>query len=168
MGGDYIRTMREAKEVAERFIKLPDRWMFLNGYYGVGKSHILRAINAIFEPMSLYISAGDLEQLTHKFRKEDALDFFYDTLINAPILIIDDIGMEYGGPLVKSVIGKVVDARYEKWPDCPVLMATNMRIPEFRQYVSRAADRVFDKERADILTIKASKSFRQIAPEWRP
>jgi DNA replication protein DnaC len=167
LGGEYRRTMSEFVQASKRFIKYPDRWMVVTGYYGTGKSHVLKAINTAFKPMALYVSARDLEQKTHSFRKEDELGFFYDVLIGAPILILDDIGMEYGGPLVKSVIEKVVDARYERYPDYPFIMASNMRPEEFQSYIPRASDRIFDKARTDVFALKALKSYRKIHPGMR-
>jgi DNA replication protein DnaC len=167
MGGEYRRTMSEFVQAANTFIMSPDNWMFVSGYFGTGKSHVLKAINSAFYPMALYVSARDLEQMTHKFRKEDSLDFFYETLIGAPILILDDIGMEYGGPLVKSIIEKVVDSRYERWPDFPLIVASNMREEEFQGYIPRASDRLFDKARTQVFQIKTIKSYRKVHPGMR-
>jgi len=167
MGGEYRRTMSEFVLASNAFIKSPDNWMFVSGYFGTGKSHVLKAINSAFYPMALYVSARDLEQKTHTFRKEDSLDFFYETLTGAPILILDDIGMEYGGPLVKSVIEKVVDSRYEKWPDNPLIVASNMREEEFQAYIPRASDRLFDKARTKTFQIKTLKSYRKVHPGMR-
>ena len=164
----YKTTMSPLVEEVERFIKSPDNWLLISGSYGVGKTHLLRAINTAFYPMALYISARDLEQKTHIFRKEDALDYFYSALIKAPILIIDDIGIEYGGPLVKSVIEKVVDDRYERWPDYPLVVATNLMMDEIPGYLPRATDRLLDESRTKIFRIRTKKSYRKIHPEMRP
>lgn len=168
MGQRYKTTMGNFVTAAEDFIAYPHHWIFVSGYVGTGKSHVLKAINTAFYPMALYISTRDLEQMTHSFRKEDALDYFYDALINAPILILDDIGMEYGGPLVKSVIEKVVDARYEKYPDNPMIVATNMTLDEFPQYIPRASDRLLDKARTKAFQIQTTQSYRKISSELRP
>lgn len=167
MGGDYKRTMGKAVKEVERFIKYPSKWLFVSGHYGTGKTHLLKAINSAFEPMSLYVSARDLEQKTHTFRKEDELDFFYDVLTNAPVLLLDDIGMEYGGQLVKSIIEKVVDARYERYPDYPLVIATNKSDITFAEYIPRVHDRVLDRDRTVILGINTNKSYRDIVPEMR-
>jgi DNA replication protein DnaC len=168
MGQRYKTTMGDFVEAARDFIKYPHHWLFVSGYVGTGKTHVLKAINTAFDPMALYVSTRDLEQMTHTFRKEDALDYFYDALIMAPILILDDIGMEYGGPLVKSVIEKVVDARYEKYPDSPMVVSTNLLVKEFPKYIPRASDRLLDKARTKIFQIQATQSYRSIEPEMRP
>ncbi len=168
MGPEYKRTMSQFVQSAYDFIKFPNFWMVVSGYYGTGKSHVLKAINAAFDPMALYVSAKDLEQQTHTFRKEDALDYFYDTLITAPILILDDIGMEYGGPLVKSIFEKVVDSRYERFPEYPLIMSTNLFEKELPGYIPRASDRLLDRSRTVVHTLKTKQSYRKIAPEMRP
>ena len=168
MSGEYKKTMSDFVSAAKRFIKTPDRWMYVSGYFGTGKTHVLKAINTAFYPMALYVSARDLEQMTHKFRKEDMLDFFYEALIDAPILILDDIGMEYGGPLVKSIMEKVIDSRYEQFPDYPLIVASNMREEELPGYIPRASDRMLDKAITDVHQLKTKQSFRKIHPEMRP
>ena len=162
MGRMYRSTMQDFIKTAREFIASPDYWIFVSGYLGTGKTHVLKAINAAFDPMALYISARDLEQQTHTFRKKDMLDFFYDTLTKAPILILDDIGMEYGGKLVKSIMEKVIDYRYERFPDLPVILASNMLPKEFPEYIPRASDRLFDKSVTKIHVLQANQSYRKL------
>lgn len=167
MGGEYHRDMKKAVEVAQAFIKSPDNWILLSGKSGTGKTHILRSINTAFEPIALYLSCGKLEQLIHQFRKDDLLDEFYDILVNAPILILDDIGIEYGGMLVKSMTEKIIDARYEMFPSNPLVIATNLPPSELQSYIPRASDRIFDRTRTIPLTITRMKSIREVHPGMR-
>lgn len=167
MGGEYHRDMKAAVEAAQKFIKYPEKWLLLIGKPGTGKTHILRAINTAFEPIALYLSCGKLEQLTHQFRKDDLLNEFYTVLVNAPILILDDIGIEYGGLLVKSMIEKIVDARYEAFPDNLLVMASNLPVKELLTYIPRASDRIFDRTRTLPLTISRIKSIRAVNPGLR-
>lgn len=167
MGDSYEKEMSKAVSLATSFIHRPDHWVLLSGKVGCGKTHILKAINTAFYPMALYISAGNLENHIHKFRKEDELDTFFATLTKAPILIIDDIGMEHGGPLVKSTIEKIVDSRYEAFPDMPTLFATNMLAWEIKEYIPRASDRILDMKITRRAAINSAVSFRSISPEKR-
>lgn len=162
MGDAYIETMRNAVDEVRRFIRYPNKWLYIAGYYGTGKTHLMKAINTAFYPIALYVSARDLEQLTHEFRKEDNLDYFYSALTDAPILLLDDIGMEYGGPLVKSIIEKVIDARYEFWDELPTVISTNKPSNLMETYIPRAFDRMMDKEKVTVLNLKAEMSYRDI------
>ena len=167
MGGEYHRDMKKIVEAAKSFIKAPNNWLLLMGAPGTGKTHILRSINTAFEPIALYLSCGKLEQLIHQFRKDDLLDEFYNVLVAAPILILDDIGIEYGGTLVKSMIEKIVDARYEAFPDNLLVVASNLPPKELQSYIPRASDRIFDRTRTLPFTVTRNKSIREINPGLR-
>mgnify|MGYP002396671608 CR=1 FL=1 len=141
--------------------------MYLWGIVGTGKTHILRSIKTAFGSMALYISAGDFEQKMHERRQNDTLGNFYQVFVSAPILLLDDLGMEYGGELLKTGIEKIIDLRYERWRDKPTIVASNKSPLGFEKYLSRAADRVMDKERSTTLYISGDKSFRELAIEER-
>ena len=167
MGRTYVRDIGLAVRAAREFIRKPGRWLALVGPYGTGKTHILKAINAAFRPISLYLSGGKLEQAVHSFRKDDMLDELYDILVGAPVLIIDDVGMEYGGELVKTMFQKIIDARYEMWPDGPVAIATNLMPLEMESQYPRAFDRILDSTRTMKCSINAERSFRKLKAEFR-
>jgi DNA replication protein DnaC len=167
LGADTIYQLKEMVKHTENFIKRPEKWMIMAGSYGLGKTHMLRAINTAFDPIALYIAARDIEAITHMTRKDDTLGDFVENLTYAPILLLDDLGEEYGGRLVKTVVDRVINARYERFPDYPVLVATNMPPKELQGYLPRSADRLFDKARSVQLSINSKTSFRKIHPEMR-
>lgn len=167
MGRNYQDTMGKAVDAAKDFIINPDKWILYIGRVGIGKTHILKAINSAFKPIALYISAGDLEQKVHEYRKMDMLGDLYEILIKAPVLLLDDLGMEYGGALVKSAVDKIIDARYEKFQDRATVIATNLKAFELKSYIPRASDRIIDQAVTRVFGISSDKSFRKLELEDR-
>jgi DNA replication protein DnaC len=97
----------------------------------------------------------------------DALGDLYEALIKAPVLLLDDLGMEYGGALVKSAVDKIIDARYEKFQDRATVIATNLKGFELKTYIPRASDRIIDQAITRVFAISSDKSFRKLELEDR-
>ncbi|MEE9540203.1 MAG: hypothetical protein V3V85_01770, partial [Candidatus Thorarchaeota archaeon] len=167
LGQSTIRELKAMVKATEKFIRKPDTWLLMLGHYGLGKTHMLRAINTAFDPIAVYIAARDIEAIVHETRKDDTLGDFITNLTNAPILLLDDLGEEYGGRLVKSVIDRVINSRYERFPEYPVVVASNFETQELVSYLPRTADRLLDKERCVQLSIDSQTSYRRIRPEMR-
>lgn len=157
---DTTRTLVSAKAAATRFAKWPSRWLVMFGGVGCGKTHLLRAISRVFNPLAIYITSRSMEQLVHRFRKDDELDTLHEALKDAPILLLDDIGMEYGGDLIKSMVDGIVDHRYSDPENYPTVLTSNLTATRLREYLPRTGDRVTDKDIADVIGITAP-SYRQ-------
>lgn len=159
LGMKGIKTLKSAVKEVEHFIKQPDKWLVLTGDVGTGKTHLLRAINTAFYPMSVYLASRDLEDMTHDARKNDNMQELYSLLRYAPILLLDDVGMEYGGPLVKSVVDRIVDARYARFPEFPLVVSSNLTMRELPGYLPRTGDRLRDKEKVKAIGM-VGESYR--------
>lgn len=166
LGKNGVETLKKTIEKAQRFVINPKKWLLISGPYGVGKTHILRAINTHLSPIAIYISAQDVEDMIHKFRKSDELGDFYDLLMRAPILLIDDLGIEYGGNLFKSMIDRVIDGRIKRFPLKPTVIATNIPTQDIPNYIERTGDRLLNLAKVERAFI-AAKSYRQIKPQHR-
>ena len=166
LGEKGIETLGKTIVKAENFIKAPFKWLVISGPYGVGKTHILRAINTALSPICVYISSADIEDMIHKYRKQDELGDLYDYLRSAPILLIDDLGIEYGGPLFRSMMDRVIDGRLKRFPDKPTVIATNIATKDLGGYIERTGDRLMDLSKVERAFI-AAKSYRKIKPSVR-
>lgn len=167
LGKEGVKTLERTISAAEDFIRDPmERWLLITGPYGVGKTHILRSINTALEPVAIYLSAQDIEDLVHEYRKDDDLGDFYDLMRLAPILLIDDLGIEYGGPLFKSMIDRIIDGRIKRFPDKPTVIASNKPVDELTAYIERTGDRLMNLEKVR-RTFIAAKSYRRISPSVR-
>jgi DNA replication protein DnaC len=156
----------EAKKAATRFITNPHRWLIMQGTYGTGKTHIMRAINRAMWPVFVYISAGDLETLIHECRKNDTLSDLQHDLVTVPALGVDDLGIDYGGPLLKSVIDKTIDARLKQFPNKPVVLATNYGTEGINNYLPRMADRLLSPKISDVFNMKLVDTSGRVF-SWR-
>lgn len=165
-GLEGVKSLENSIAKARRFIKSPEKWLLISGPYGVGKTHILRAINTQLFPIAIYISAQDVEDMIHEYRKNDELGDLYHLLLRAPILLIDDLGIEYGGNLFKSMIDRVIDGRIKRFPEKPTVIATNIPAQDIGNYIERTGDRLLNLAHVDRAYI-AAKSYRRIKPEHR-
>lgn len=132
----------------------PDRWMTIQGTNGCGKTHLLQAINHNLRPWTLYLSMTDLEQLYFGAMEDESevnLQKLVDKIARFPILLIDDIGADYGSSFAKSVTRKIIDLRYRMYYEFPTVVTTNLNEIGLRQYDTRIADRLFDKSRNEII-----------------
>jgi len=166
LGDKGVETLEKTIAKAENFIRSPFKWLLITGPYGVGKTHILRAINTALFPVAVYISSADFEDMIHKYRKNDELGDLYDLLRLAPILLIDDLGIEYGGPLFKTMIDRVIDGRIKRFPDKPTVLTSNLSIQEIPNYIERTGDRLMNLDQVERAYI-AANSYRKIRPDVR-
>lgn len=133
----------------------PDRWLTIQGTNGCGKSHLLQAINHNLRPWTLYLSMTDLEGLYFGAMEDESevtLQKMIDKIARHPILLLDDIGADYGSKFARSATRKIIDLRYRMYYEFPTVVTTNMTEIAFRQYDTRIADRIFDKSKNTIVT----------------
>jgi len=143
------------------WIESPGRWMVIAGGFGTGKTFLLHAINTIFKPWSLYISVPDFEQLIFKYTGEGDLDRVIDIIATHPILLLDDVGADYGSKYPISMLRRVIDFRYRRWWEYPTIVTTNLSPLQLEQYDGRTADRLLDKEVSQVVSMAQVKSWRR-------
>jgi DNA replication protein DnaC len=68
----------------------------------------------------------------------------YKNLIAVDLLILDEIGVQYGSDAEKLILFNILNARYEKRR--PVLLLSNMNVEQVKQYLG---DRIADRLRED-------------------
>lgn len=148
-------TIKELLKSITEWIAWPQKWIYLYGNVGSGKTHILASIAEEFKQYALYITAGDLESLIFRATRggmELTVDELVSLVSSVPILLIDDVGADYGAQYVKSILRQIIDYRYRRWQEYPVVIATNLGPIELIQYDLRIADRVRDTQSSIILT----------------
>jgi DNA replication protein DnaC len=153
--------LKTTTETVKEFIKDPRKWLIFHGNYGTGKTMMMKIIKTAYSPIALYISSQNVEAHLHESRQEDGIGAFQKILLDAPILLIDDVGAEYGGQLVATTLERVIDYRYEQYPSHPTVVATNLGLSAIRGYVPRAADRLGDKMKVKPVNMKGT-SFRSL------
>ncbi|MCL2617831.1 MAG: ATP-binding protein [Defluviitaleaceae bacterium] len=136
-----------AKEFAARFPNVPSNLLF-HGETGLGKTFLCNCIarevlDAGF--LVLYVTAPQLFKKIEDKRfggDEEFADTQIDLVYEADLLIIDDLGSEFGTVVTKSELFNILNSRILEHK--PMLISTNLSYEDFRDtYSDRIYSRVF-------------------------
>ena len=111
-------TLNEALKAAQIFAKHPDRWLYLGGPAGVGKTHLAVAIaNETLQAGKdvIFRFVPDLLDHLRKSFSPASYDSYYglfDRLKNAEVLILDDLGSEATTPWAEEKLYQLVVHRH--------------------------------------------------------
>lgn len=140
-------ALQIAADFAERFED-----MFTNGFGlvfsgppGTGKTHLSAAILQAIMPKhcGLYVTALGLVRMVRSTWRKDAEQTEEDViafLAGLPLLVIDEIGVQYGTDGEQTILFEVLDRRYCDMK--PSILLTNQNKQGFKDYVG---DRVYDR-----------------------
>lgn len=120
------KDLRKTLEVVRSFLDFPDFWMLLQGDTGCGKSHILRSIKTALPWLVTYISAESLQSKLFSALGSGRVDEFRRVLELAPVLLIDDLGIEHKSSFTLDTIAGVINVRYSNHIEKPTVVATNL------------------------------------------
>jgi DNA replication protein DnaC len=123
----------------------PGASLILSGLPGTGKSHLAGGILQALLPhhVGAYVTMMDLIRMLRDTWRRDSDQSETDVLAKlteVPLLVIDEIGVQYGTDAERTLFFDVMDRRYR---NCmPVILLTNQGRAEFRTTVG---DRVYDR-----------------------
>ena len=106
---------RAATESAKEFAKKPQGWLVFSGKSGAGKTHLAASIvNLIIERGSpaKYVSALDIPDLIRNEQFEDSEGGTFTALLDAPVLVIDDLGAQRETNWIDSKIDQLLTYRF--------------------------------------------------------
>jgi DNA replication protein DnaC len=155
-----IATLKTALADITKWIVFPTKWMVLCGATGCGKTKMLRHIYTVFSSLSLYITSGDIESHVFNGISNNDLDKRMEVIKQAPILLLDDYGIEYGSDIVRAKIDHIIEYRYRDWNQYKTIVATNLSPQDLASSnmrhggVSRSGSRLCDSSVSTILGIK--------------
>lgn len=142
----------KAKEIALEFManfkehRKSGTPVVFSGNPGTGKSHLAIAIltEVMKSGTGMYLNALDLVRMVRDTWRRDSdrsESQVLDTLGKLDILVIDEVGVQYGTEGEQVVLFDVLNRRYR---DCmPTIMLTNLKAAEFEEYIgARAFDRL--------------------------
>ena len=117
----------------------------LSGNPGTGKSHLAAAILQFILPkhVGAYMTLMDLiRKLRDTWRRDSEMSEsqLLAKLQAIPLLVIDEVGVQYGTDGERSILFDVMDRRYREMR--PTILMTNLGKDDFRAAVG---DRVFDR-----------------------
>lgn len=142
---------RNALEICRAFACNFDRHLkvgtslVMSGLPGTGKSHLAGAILQAILPrhVGIYVTLMDLIRMVRETWRRDSETSESELLArlqNVPLLVIDEIGMQYGTDGERAIVFDVLDRRYRSMK--PVILMTNLGKDDFRAAVG---ERVFDR-----------------------
>lgn len=141
---------REALATAKSFIESWPRHkkagtsVVFSGNPGTGKSHLAIAIlqHVLESGTGIYLNVLDLVRMVRDTwrRTGQSETEVLDMLGRLDLLVIDEVGVQYGTDGEQVVLFDVINRRYR---DCkPTIMLTNLRAKEFEEFVGA---RTFDR-----------------------
>jgi DNA replication protein DnaC len=107
-----------AFQAARAFAAAPQGWLVLGGPSGSGKTHLAAAI--VNERIRLgqpafYITVPDLlDHIRASFSTDSEMpyDEFFDQVKNAPLLVLDDLGVQSATPWAKEKLDQLLTSRF--------------------------------------------------------
>ncbi len=126
------KSLQTALSTAQAYADQPDGWLLLEGTYGCGKTHLAAAVgNARLqsEVSVLFITTPDLLdhlRSTYGADSEAGYDEMFDRLRNAPLLILDDLGVENPSGWAQEKLFQLLNHRYSNL--LPTVITTNADI----------------------------------------
>lgn len=157
------------KDYAEKFdeaYKL-GRCMMLCGKTGTGKTHLACSIaNHILQQGNTALFMGVLEAVrsvkqtfnqNSEITEQEAIDWF----LNPDLLILDEVGVQFGTDTEKLILFEIINKRYEEMK--PSILLSNLTPKELNAFVG---DRVMDrmKENSGKIINFDWSSHREVSP----
>ena len=158
----------EAYKAAKEFAVNPKGWLVLSGPPGSGKTHLATAIvnKRITDGLpAFFMTVADLlDHLRSAFNpnSEMTYDELFEKIRNAPLLVLDDLGMHYGTPWAKEKLDQLLNYRFNS--SLPTVITLNVAVDELEENLRY---RFGEKKLCNVLAL-AEKSDASLELEWSP
>ena len=123
------QSLQSALTAAQTYATKPEGWLLLEGTYGCGKTHLAAAVGnerLRYEDAVLFITTPDLLdhlRSTYGADSEAGYDEMFDRLRNAPLMILDDLGVENPSAWAQEKLFQLLNHRYSR--QLPTVITTN-------------------------------------------
>ncbi len=124
----------QAYQAAHAFADNPEGWLVINGPSGSGKTHMAAAIvNERIDKVqpALYSTTPDLlDRLRTSINPESETSYseFFEQVKSAPLLALDDLGVQSGTPWAKEKLDQLLTSRFNA--SLPTVIVTAIPIDE--------------------------------------
>jgi DNA replication protein DnaC len=138
-------NLENAYHLALEFAKSPEGWLVLRGDNGCGKTHLAAAIVnyrfSLKQPALFIVVSDFLDHLRSTFNPESEVSYdqFFESVKNAPLLVLDDFGKQTSTAWAQEKLFQVINYRYNA--KLPTVITTNLEEDEMDgSILSRFAD----------------------------
>lgn len=141
----HQERFQEAVRAARRFAEEPQGWLVFSGPSGCGKTHLAAAIAGACVSRgkaALFMVVPDLlDHLRAAYQpgRSVGYDELFEMVRNAPVLLLDDLGVQSSTPWADEKLFQLVNHRYNA--QAPTVFTTNFDLSAFDPRLqSRLAD----------------------------
>jgi DNA replication protein DnaC len=159
----------QAFQAAQAFTAEPKGWLVLGGPSGSGKTHLAAAI--VNERIrrgypAFYITVPDLlDRIRASFKTDSEMlyDEFFDRVRNAPLLVLDDLGVQSATSWAKEKLDQLLTSRFNA--ELPTVIVT---ITPVEQMDERLRTRLTDPRLCQVFILEeeSPNSVYSWAPEF--
>jgi DNA replication protein DnaC len=128
-----------AFDMCRDYAENPEGWLFLHGPPGVGKTHLAAAIAnkqvELRRDVFFAVVPDLLDSLRATYKVDSDLSYneLFDSLRQVRLLVLDDLGMEYGSEWAHEKLFQLLNHRYSL--NLATVITTNHRVEELDQRV---------------------------------
>lgn len=143
---EVVHNLSKALEIAKEHAENPKGWLFLMGRFGSGKTHLAAAIanhrqargdQVVFTTIPDLL---DYLRVTFDPKTNVRFDKRFQTILDAPFLVLDDLSMESATAWAKEKLFQILDYRYIR--RLPTIITTYKALEEIDdRLATRLADR---------------------------
>lgn len=151
------QNLTNAVQIAREYANRPNQlWLILLGGFGTGKTHLAAAIANFREQQGdevMFVTVPDLmDYLRTTYGRDADMSFYqrFQKVRNAPLLVLDDFGVENPSAWVREKLFQILDHRYVA--RLPTVITT---AKEIEQLDKRVQTRIFDTRQCFIQAITA-------------
>jgi DNA replication protein DnaC len=163
---EWQENLEMARSRAQSFAVEPNGWLVLTGNNGCGKTHLAAAIanyqTAAGRPAPMFVVTPDLlDHLRATFSPTSSttMDRAFEQVRAAPLLVLDDLGMESATPWAREKLFQLLNHRYVA--RAATVITTARVITEIEPWLQT---RMLDKDRCTVFAIEAP-SYRGSASQ---
>jgi len=148
----FAPAIKYAKSLVANPVDAP--WLTMMGGVGTGKTMLMLAIYAQLRPYAVYLGAGDLTSaIFSSFGNGGETEELTQELARAPVLLLDDYGVDTANRTIQNKITQILDLRYRLRRYRPTVVATNLNKSALTKANARVASRLLDEDLAQVAEI---------------
>jgi DNA replication protein DnaC len=163
---EELSNLRQVRETVLQFSNAPSGWLVLMGPHGAGKTHLAAAVanhqreKGHTEAMFL-VTPDFLDFLRAAFNPQSPIpyDRRFDEIRKAPMLVLDDLGVESATPWAKEKLFQLLNYRYSA--NLPTVITTSASPSELEPWLR---SRIFDADRCLVCALDV-RSYRGSADQ---